>query len=171
VFEWIKYYAHYGHQIDSYVFMRYSIFCLLFTLYLPALHIKAEVMRCVYSAGTQKPQKSSPASAKSNKAGHGGFLSTFSSFFSTGGSTPQRVATPLPTEPVATMDQLTVTETQVTLSVFSAEVDVKLNMKMASELHRSTKKNPPSKLKYELIYVGLQPVACQIRCIDWCKDC
>lgn len=45
----------------------------------------------------------------------------------------------------------------MTLSVFSAEVDVKLNMKMASELHRSTKKNPPSKLKYELIYVGSQP--------------
>lgn len=85
-------------------------------------------------------------------------MSTFSSFFSSGGSTPQRVVTPLPIEPVAEIDQLKVTETRVTLSVFSAEVDVKLNVKMASELHRSTKKNPPSKLKYELIYVGLQPL-------------
>lgn len=113
-------------------------------------------MRCVYTTGTQKPQKPPPANSKLSKATHGGFLSTFSSFFSTGGSTPQRVVTPLPTEPVVEIDQLKVTETRVTLSVFSAEVNVKLNTKMASELHRSTKKNPPSKLKYELIYVGLR---------------
>jgi hypothetical protein len=132
------------------MFVSYSL------LRLPALHIKAEVMRCVYAAGTQKPQKLPSSGVKPSKTAQGGFLSTFSSFFSTGGSTPQRTVTPLPVEPSAEVDPLTVTETQVTLSIFSAEVDVKLNTKLASELHRSTKKNPPSKLRYELIYVGLQ---------------
>lgn len=111
-------------------------------------------MRWVYSAGTKK-KKPLPFPMKSSKSSHGGFLSTFSSFFSTSGvSSPQRSITPLPAEPEVDIDPLTVTETQVTLSVFSVDVDVKLSTKMSTELHRSTKKNPPSKLKYELIYVS-----------------
>lgn len=114
-------------------------------------------MRWVYSAGTTKKPKPSPVATKTNKStASGGFLSTFSSFFNTsGGSTPQRTVTPLPVEPVVEIDPLMVTETQVTLSVFSVDVDVRLNTKMTNELHRSTKKNPPSKLKFELIYVSL----------------
>jgi hypothetical protein len=123
-------------------------------IFLTALHIKAEVMRWVYTSGTKK-KRPLPSPVRSTKSSHGGFLSTFSSFFSaSGASTPQRAVTPLPVEPVVEMDPLTVTETQVTLSVFSADVDVKLSTKMSAELHRSTKKNPPSKLKYELIYVS-----------------
>ena len=52
------------------------------------------------------------------------------------------------------MDPMVVNETNITLSIFSADVNVRLDKKMATELHRSTKKNPPSKLKYELIYVS-----------------
>jgi hypothetical protein len=31
-----------------------------------------------------------------------------------------------------------------------------LNTKLSSEIFRSTKKNPPSSMKYELIYVGFR---------------
>lgn len=54
------------------------------------------------------------------------------------------------------LDPLTVTKTSVTLAIYSADVDVRLDKKIAVELHRSTKKNPPSRLKYELIYVSLR---------------
>jgi hypothetical protein len=41
------------------------------------------------------------------------------------------------------------------LSIFSATVQVNLDKKMSAELVRSTKKNPPSKMKFELIYVRM----------------
>lgn len=119
-----------------------------------ALHIKAEVMRWVYSSGTTKKPKPLLAPAKQTKSA-GGFWGGLSAFLNnSGANTPQRVPTPLPAEPVVAVDPFSVTETQVTLSIFSADVNVLLNAKMNAELHRSTKKNPPSKLKYELIYVG-----------------
>ena len=40
------------------------------------------------------------------------------------------------------------------MSIFTADVLVKLDGKMIAELNRSTKKNPPTRMKYELIYVG-----------------
>lgn len=48
---------------------------------------------------------------------------------------------------------LTVNELNVTLAVFSAEVEVRLDERMKKELLRATKKNPPATMKYELIYV------------------
>jgi hypothetical protein len=42
----------------------------------------------------------------------------------------------------------------VVLTIFAANVDVRLDKKMTTELLRSTKKNPPSRLRYELIYVS-----------------
>jgi hypothetical protein len=45
-------------------------------------------------------------------------------------------------------------KSRVDLTVFSAEVDVTVDEKLSGELHRCMKKNPPSKLKYSLIYVG-----------------
>lgn len=48
---------------------------------------------------------------------------------------------------------LQVGRSQVVLAVFTAEVDVRLSQKISTELYRSTKKNPPRTLKYELIYV------------------
>ncbi|KAH9934863.1 uncharacterized protein B0H18DRAFT_1114703 [Fomitopsis serialis] len=48
----------------------------------------------------------------------------------------------------------TVTETSVMLSIFSADVSVKLDQKLRSELHRSTKKNPPANMNLNLIYTG-----------------
>jgi hypothetical protein len=115
-------------------------------------------MRWVYAEGTKK--KKFPLAVKwPRKPSHGGFLSTF--FGTSGASTPQLVVTPLPAEPVVEIDLLTVTETQVTLSIFSADVNVKLSKKMSTELHRSTKKNPPKHLKFEFIYVSLRTVSLQ----------
>ena len=118
-----------------------------------ALHIKAEVMRWVYTSGTTKKPKLLPTPTKQIKS-PGGFWGGLSAFLNSGANTPQRVPTPLPAEPDVGVDSLSVTDTQVTLSVFSADVNVQLSTQMNAELHRSTKKNPPSKLKYELIYVS-----------------
>lgn len=109
-------------------------------------------MRGVYASGTEKPPPPS-AMQKSNKPTTQGnfFSSLFSSF--AGGSTPLRTPTPLPPVPVEVVDPLTVNETSVSLSIYSADVDVRLDKKVAAELLRSTKKNPPTKVKYELIYV------------------
>ena len=48
---------------------------------------------------------------------------------------------------------LEVEQSSVVLTIFTAEVEVRLTEKMSTELHRATKKNPPRTLKYELIYV------------------
>ncbi|KAF8131205.1 hypothetical protein EV363DRAFT_1584042 [Boletus edulis] len=45
-------------------------------------------------------------------------------------------------------------ETKVDLTVFTAEVDVTVDEKLTQELNRCTKKNPPSRVKYSLIYTG-----------------
>ena len=42
--------------------------------------------------------------------------------------------------------------------MFAANVDVRVDKKMAGELLRATKKNPPSRLRYELVYVSLTVV-------------
>lgn len=128
----------YGHEIN---------------LYCPALHIKAEVMRWVYSSGSEKKPKPRPVPLKLSKpAGAGSFFSSLFTSLS-GNATPQRSITPLPVVEKV-VDPLTINETSVSLSIFSADVDVRLNKKVAAELHRSTKKNPPNKLKYDLIYVS-----------------
>jgi alpha-D-ribose 1-methylphosphonate 5-triphosphate synthase subunit PhnH len=76
------------------------------------------------------------------------FSSLFTSFSAT---PPQRSDLQLPEE---VTNPLSIDETSVSLSIFSADVAVRLDRKLSVELHRSTKKNPPNKLKYELIYVS-----------------
>ena len=113
-------------------------------------------MKWIYSTGTEKkrPQlKPEPVS----KAGGSSF---FSSLFSTlsGGSTPHRVATPTPLPVVKKVDQSAISETSVSLSIYSASVQVRLTKQLSSEIHRSTKKNPPARTKFELIYVSSSAV-------------
>ncbi|KII91548.1 hypothetical protein PLICRDRAFT_512049 [Plicaturopsis crispa FD-325 SS-3] len=115
------------------------------------LHIKAEVMRWVYSAGTQKPPPKPPVQTK--PAPSSGFFG-LTSFFSGFAATPQRAATPVPPPTPEPVNQLEVTETNVSLSIFSADVDVALARGLAVELERSTKKRPPQKLRYKLIYTA-----------------
>lgn len=113
-----------------------------------AVTIRATVMNWVYASGTQSQKRLLPKPVKAAAAGF--FSSLFGSF--AGPSTPQRQATPLPA-PTLPVDPLESSETAITLSVFSAEINVRLNAKLSSEIYRSTKKNPPSTMKYELIYV------------------
>ncbi|KAH9901111.1 hypothetical protein C8Q73DRAFT_742765 [Cubamyces lactineus] len=114
------------------------------------LSIKAEVMQWVYMAGTEKPQpKKEPP--KPAPGGGGFFTSLFSSL--KGSSAPSRAMTPAPPA-VPEIDPKTVIESNVMLSIFAADIAVKLDQKMISELNRSTKKNPPTRMKYELIYTG-----------------
>jgi hypothetical protein len=46
----------------------------------------------------------------------------------------------------------------IVLTIFAANVDVRLDKKMARKLLRATKKNPPRRLRYELIYVSFTMV-------------
>ncbi|KAI0670652.1 hypothetical protein C8Q78DRAFT_1037269 [Trametes maxima] len=118
------------------------------------LSIKAEVMQWVYMAGTEKPQPKKEPPKPAAGTGGGGF---FSSLFSTitGSSAPTRTATPTPVPtPVPKVDPRAIVESNVVLSIFAADIAVKLDQKMITELNRSTKKNPPTRMKYELIYTG-----------------
>ncbi|KAI0046331.1 hypothetical protein FA95DRAFT_1398210 [Auriscalpium vulgare] len=116
------------------------------------LNINAEVVRWVYSVGTEKPSTNKTAKSSNQSQTSGFFSSLFAGFGSS--STPQRTATPLPAPPVEDVDLLEVNSSGVALAIFAASVDVRLDKKMTGELQRSTKKNPPSKLRFELIYTG-----------------
>lgn len=106
-------------------------------------------MNWVYTlaAETRKRPSLKPVTAVTT----GFFSSLFGSF--TGSSTPQKHITPLPI-PATPINLLETSETSIILSVFSADVSVRLSTKLSSEIRRSTKKNPPSSMKYELIYVN-----------------
>ncbi len=105
----------------------------------------------MYMAGTEKPQPKKEL-PKSATAGGGFFSSLFSSF--TGSGAPTRAVTPAPaSSPRPQIDPRTIIESNVVLSIFAADIVVKLDQKMIAELNRSTKKNPPTRMKYELIYV------------------
>jgi len=57
----------------------------------------------------------------------------------------------LPKEPI---NLLEATSTDIGLTLFAANVEVRLDNKMTGELLRSTLKKPPSRLRCELIYVS-----------------
>jgi uncharacterized protein DUF3684 len=125
-----------------------------------ALHIDAEVVRWVYTVGSEKPgatSKTDTLKTVTNQAS--GF---FSSLFAGLGasSTPRRTPTPVPAAPKESINLLEANSSNVVLTIFAANVDVRLDKKMTAELLRSTKKNPPSRLRYELIYVGSAVVKC-----------
>ncbi|KAA1478156.1 hypothetical protein DENSPDRAFT_659742 [Dentipellis sp. KUC8613] len=113
------------------------------------LHMQAEVIRWVYSVGTKKQAAARKAATKPQQ---GGFFSSLFGFGSS--SAQQREPTPKPVEAEKEPDLLETFESSVVLSIFSANIDVKLDKKMTAELQRSTKKNPPQHMRYELIYTG-----------------
>ncbi len=102
----------------------------------------------------QSPLNNQLKTSQSQTASSGFFASLFSSFGAATTAAPVRTPTPLPPAPVEEVDPLRLTESNVILSIFSAEVDVKLERKMVLELQRSTKKNPPTSLRVDLIYVS-----------------
>lgn len=113
-----------------------------------ATRIQAQVMHAVYDLGTEKPLVLPVGEPR--KVSQGGF---FSSLLSTFTSHQPVLPKPLP-QPQVNKDPTGVYTSSVTLTMFNADVDVKLDKKLQSELHRSTKKNPPNHLNYSLIYTG-----------------
>lgn len=102
-----------------------------------------EGVRLIYSFATKIKQFSAVKKLK-----HKRFLS---SFF---GSSETNISQPTP--PLQSPQQLrdeAEDMSSVMLTIFAANVDVSLDSKLAAEVQRSTKKNAPRTLKYELIYV------------------
>ncbi|KAJ1300947.1 hypothetical protein OPQ81_003373 [Rhizoctonia solani] len=113
-----------------------------------SLYMKATVLRWVYDTGTDKKPIPSDKAAKPAPA-----TSFFSSLFSSFTSTPSPAPTPAPL-PEPEKDPLEAIESNVQLSIFAAEVSVRLDARMNTELERATKKKPPSTSTYQLIYTG-----------------
>jgi hypothetical protein len=139
------------------------------------VQIRAEVVRWVYLAGSEKPKpvrKSTlpTASSATGPTPTNSFLaSLISSFASPRSNTPSRPSgrgtpVPVPAKPAPSVEkvdtkklaaeQRKVVESSVLLSVFTAEARVKLDEKMEVELERATKKKAPGTVKVGLIYVS-----------------
>ncbi|CAE6441272.1 unnamed protein product [Rhizoctonia solani] len=112
-----------------------------------SLYMKATVLRWVYNTGTDKKPIPSDKAAKPAPA-----TSFFSSLFSSF-SAPSPAPAPAP-PPEPEKDPLEALESTVQLSVFAAEIGVRLDNRMNTELERATKKKPPSTSTYQLIYTG-----------------
>ena len=67
-------------------------------------------------------------------------------------------------------DPLSINTTSLSLSIFSANVDVQLEQKLVKALHRSTLKDPPTKLKYQMIYVKIWSLAVEYYLTIICLD-
>ena len=104
----------------------------------------------VYSIGMKKPKQVSATNKTKSKTRF------FSSPIRLGrNSAPQRAPSPPPPQPATNeAEYLKVDQSSAALTIFTAEVDVKLSQEISVHLHRSMKKNPPRVLKYELIYVS-----------------
>ncbi|KAH7337817.1 hypothetical protein B0J17DRAFT_664321 [Rhizoctonia solani] len=113
-----------------------------------SLYMKATVLRWVYNTGTDKKPIPSDKAAKPAPA-----TSFFSSLFSSFTSAPSPAPTPARL-PDPEKDPLEALESTVQLSIYAAEVSVRLDNRMNTELERATKKKPPSTSTYQLIYTG-----------------
>ncbi|KAG8743102.1 hypothetical protein FRC10_000402 [Ceratobasidium sp. 414] len=114
-----------------------------------SLYMKATVLRWVYDTGTEKKLPPSDKAAKPAPA-TSFFSSLFSSFTS---SSPSPAPAPAP-PPEPEKDPLEALVSTVQLSVFAAQVAVRLDKRMSTELERATKKKPPATSTYQLIYTG-----------------
>ncbi|KZT61430.1 hypothetical protein CALCODRAFT_9895 [Calocera cornea HHB12733] len=112
-----------------------------------AFRMKATIMRWVYSTGVTKPLISIPVPSQT---GERGFFSAFFSRKQAAATPPPAPTPPIQSEP----DPFTEIESNVALNVYSAHVDVKMDRKLLQELERATKKKPPSKTVYQLIYTS-----------------
>ena len=107
-------------------------------------------MRWVYNVGSDKPSATSrtdiPETATHQTNG----------FFSPQSDEFEARTTPMPASmlPEESTNLLEAHSSNIVLTIFTANVDVRVDKKMSEELLRSTKKNPPSRLRYELIYVS-----------------
>lgn len=111
-----------------------------------------DVVRWVYADDKEKP--SAIFKTDTLKTGSHHFLTLFDVIKLS--SMPQG-APAVPEEPI---NLLEFKSTNIVLTIFAAIVDVRVDKRMTVELLRATKKNSPSRLRYELIYVSLTVVEC-----------
>jgi hypothetical protein len=106
------------------------------------------VVRWVYDVGSEKPSTTSRIDTL-NTAIHqtSGFFPPQSDRF----EASSELAPMVPKEPI---NRLEATSSNIVLTIFAANVEVRLDKKMTEELIRSTLKNPPSRLRYELLFVS-----------------
>ena len=109
-------------------------------------------MNWVYSAATEKPERDPVVEQIGLEAG---FTSSLPG--PDGSYTSKQTEYQQPQLVTGGVGHLEVGRYSIVLTIFTAEVDVNLSKKLLAELHRSTKKNPPRALKYELIYVRHSP--------------
>ena len=122
---------------------------------LTAFHIEAEVVRWVYDVGSDKPFTTFMTDTLET------VTHQTNEFFSpppSGGS--EVSSTPVSMLPKETINLMEATSSKIFLTIFAANVEVQLDQKMSKELLRSTLKKPPSRLRYELIYVSTTVVHC-----------
>jgi hypothetical protein len=123
---------------------------------LTALQIKAEVVELVYKykVGSEKPPVTSKTDIlKSSSHEADGFFSPLSDGFEES-PTPQRTPKQVPVAHNESIHLLEANSSNIDLTIFAANIDVRVDKKMTGELVRATKKNPPSRLRYELIFVS-----------------
>jgi Protein of unknown function (DUF3684) len=132
---------------------------------LTALHIKAEVVRWVYTVGIEKPSDISKTDTLKTGSHH--FLPLFDGIESESSSTLEGA----PAVPEESINLLEAKSSNIVLTIFAANVDVRLDEKMTVELLSATKKNSPSRLRYELIYVSFTVVECILKMGSYfCSD-
>src|SRR6266403_1704139 len=100
------------------------------TFSLTALHIDAEVVRWVYTVGSEKPSAAYKADALKTVThqASGFFSSLFAGFGAS--STPRRTPTPVPVTPKESINLLEANSSNVVLTIFAANVDVRLDTNM-----------------------------------------
>jgi Protein of unknown function (DUF3684) len=126
----------------------------IYTHYFTALHIEAEVVRWVYNVGSENPStisKRDPLKTGTHQT---------SSFFSPESDPFEESSTSAPMLPKEPINPFEVASSNIALTIFAANVNVRLDEKMTEELLRSTLKKPPSRLRYELLFVRTTVVQC-----------
>lgn len=112
------------------------------------------MIELVYKVGSENPSvtnKTDILQSSSHKAS--GFFSPLSDEFDVP-PTPEGTPAQAPVAHKGSIHTLKANSSNIDLTIFTANVDVRLDEKMAGELVRATKKNPPSRLRYDLIYVS-----------------
>ena len=108
----------------------------------------------MYKVGSEKPSVASKTDIlKSSSHNAIGFFSPLSDGFGASPA-PRGTSSQAPVVPKESIHILDVNSSNIVLTIFTANVDVRVEKKMVGELVRATKKNPPSRLRYEFIYVS-----------------
>ena len=106
------------------------------------------MVRWVYNVGSEKPSATSKTDT----------LETANGFFSPQSDGSEASMPEVPSSIVSkdseSANLLDAHSSNIALTIFTANVEVRVDKKMTEELIRSTKKNPPSRLRYQLIYVS-----------------